>query len=324
MLKVLSIARSYVEPHLHRVSSQALRVALASLVLASCSDGAWLPPVSFEQFSAEHGEWRQDRRERLVTPPSGPVLWIGLWQLSQGSTELGSDPGLPIVLPSADVPSSAGTLHRSGQDVRLEAVAESGFRFEDGSTVTEPVMLGNDRSEDVTQVSLGTLGMRIHAEPGTDRLWLRVWDEDHPQRDTFVLPETFPLDVQWRVPAHFEPYPEPRVLPVADVTSGSLEYETPGELVFDIDGEEHRLIAVAGAESMRYFVMMWDSTAISQTYPGGRYMTVPLADADGRTIIDFNRAYNAPCVFTPHSVCGLPPLENYLPLHVTSGEKRPQ
>ena len=149
---MLSIARSYVEPHLHRVSSQALRVALASLVLASCSDGAWLPPVSFEQFSAEHGEWRQDRRERLVTPPSGPVLWIGLWQLSQGSTELGSDPGLPIVLPSADVPSSAGTLHRSGQDVRLEAVAESGFRFEDGSTVTEPVMLGNDRSEDVTQV----------------------------------------------------------------------------------------------------------------------------------------------------------------------------
>jgi uncharacterized protein (DUF1684 family) len=324
MSKALSIARSHVELHLHWVCYQAVRVALASLVIASCLDGAWPPPVSFDQFSAEHGEWRQDRRERLITPPSGPVLWIGLWQLPQGSTEFGSDPGLPIVLPSADAPSLAGTLHRSGQDIRLEAAAASSFRFEDGSIVTEPVILGNDRSDDVIQVALGALGMRIHAEPGTDRLWLRVWNEDHPQRETFVLPETFPLDVQWRVSAHFEPYPEPRVLPVADVTSGSLEYETPGELVFDIDGEEHRLIAIAGAESTRYFVMMWDSTAISQTYPGGRYITVPLADADGRTIIDFNRAYNAPCVFTPYSVCGLPPPDNYLPLHVTSGEKRPQ
>ena len=85
-----------------------------------------------------------------------------------------------------------------------------------------------------------------------------------------------------------------------------------------------RLIAIAGAKSTRYFVMVWDSTALSQTYPGGRYMTVPLAHDDGRTIIDFNRAYNAPCVFTPYSVCGLPPPENYLPLHVTAGEKRPQ
>ena len=68
---------------------------------------------------------------------------------------------------------------------------------------------------------------------------------------------------------------------------------------------------------------LWDSTGVADTYQGGRYMRVPLADDEGWTTIDFNRAYNPPCVFTPYSVCSLPPHENRLALAVTAGEKRP-
>jgi hypothetical protein len=39
-------------------------------------------------------------------------------------------------------------------------------------------------------------------------------------------------------------------------------------------------------------------------------------------VIDFNRAYNPPCVFTPHSTCALPPRGNRLALAVVAGEKR--
>jgi uncharacterized protein (DUF1684 family) len=53
-------------------------------------------------------------------------------------------------------------------------------------------------------------------------------------------------------------------------------------------------------------------------------MRVPLADEDGWTTIDFNRAYNPPCVFTAYSVCGIPPRENWLTFAVTAGEKRPE
>ena len=56
----------------------------------------------------------------MVTPPGGPLLWIGLWELEQGPTSFGSDEDLSISLPSADSPPLAGTLHRSGQEVRLE------------------------------------------------------------------------------------------------------------------------------------------------------------------------------------------------------------
>ena len=280
-------------------------------------------PVTVEDFTTEHEEWRARRRDRLVTPPSGPLLWIGLWELPQGATSFGSDPELPIVLPASQSPPLAGTLHRTGQEILLEPFAGATILDVAGSEVTEAIVLGSDRSGEVTNLALGSVGLRVHGEPGTDRLWLRAWDEDLPVRESFDLPEYFPLDTAWRVTARFEPYPEPRPLQVWDVVSGTVEYETPGELVFRKNGREHSLIAVAGAESSSYFIMMWDSTATSTTYQGGRYLRVPLTDDEGWTTIDFNRAYNAPCVFTEYSTCSLPPRENRLSLRVLAGEKRP-
>jgi uncharacterized protein (DUF1684 family) len=192
-----------------------------------------------------------------------------------------------------------------------------------GAGIAEPTTLGSDRSGNTTDLSLGSLGLRIHGEPGTDRLWLRVWDEDLPLRETFVLPEYYPVDPAWRVQARLEPYDEPLALRVADVTGGTIEYEAPGELVFERDGREHRLIATGSANATSYFILMWDSTAVSDTYQGGRYLRAPVVDESGWTTIDFNRTYNAPCVFTAYSVCALPPRANWLTMHVTAGEKRP-
>jgi uncharacterized protein len=39
-------------------------------------------------------------------------------------------------------------------------------------------------------------------------------------------------------------------------------------------------------------------------------------------VIDFNKAYNPPCAFTPFATCPLPPPENRLPFRVTAGEKK--
>lgn len=276
-----------------------------------------------EAFLAEHEEWRANRERNLVTPPGGAVLWVGLYELVQGATRFGSDPLLPIALPPEDTPPLAGTLHRDGQSVRLEPAPGSPVGLRGGVRITEPMALGSDRSGNTTDLSLGSLGLRLHGEPGTDRLWLRVWDEDLPLREAFELPEYFPLDERWRVQARFQPYDEPRPLRVADVTGGTIEYEAPGELVFQVNGREHSLIATGGANATSYFVMMWDSTAIEDTYQGGRYLRVPVPDVSGWTVIDFNRTYNPPCVFTAYSVCALPPRANWLSLHVTAGEKRP-
>ncbi|MBT8487393.1 MAG: DUF1684 domain-containing protein [Gemmatimonadetes bacterium] len=299
------------------------RMAILSLV-AGCAEPWPEPPVvDTGVFAEEHEDWRSRREARAVEPPGGPVLWIGLWDLPHGETVFGADPGLPIALPAEDSPPIAGTLTRQGEAVRLEPAPGAAIRVHEGDLIEGPIELRHDRMEDPTRLQLGSLGLRVHSEQGTDRLWLRAWDEDTPERETFRLPDYFPVDPAWRVQARFEPYVEPEPLRVPDVTGGMVEFIARGELVFRRGRKEHRLIATAGETSSSYFVMMWDSTAVDATYQGGRYLRVDFPDESGWTTIDFNRTYNAPCVFTAYSVCGLPPRRNWLPLRVEAGEQRP-
>ncbi|MGH7462888.1 MAG: DUF1684 domain-containing protein, partial [Longimicrobiales bacterium] len=114
----------------------------------------------------------------------------------------------------------------------------------------------------------------------------------------------------------------PREYRVPDIVEGTQAYRSPGELVFRVDRKEHRLAAFADPGDTIFFVMMWDSTARSTTYQGGRYLRVPFPDSTGWTMIDFNRAYSPPCVFTPYSTCAFAPPENRLQLAVVAGEKR--
>lgn len=53
------------------------------------------------------------------------------------------------------------------------------------------------------------------------------------------------------------------------------------------------------------------------------FLDVP-APVGGRTVIDFNRATNPPCAFTPYATCPLPPAENRLAVEITAGERAPE
>ena len=162
----------------------------------------------------------------------------------------------------------------------------------------------------------------MHAEPGTDRLWLRAWDEEHPARQTFQLPESFRPDTAWRVSARLERFKTPRDYRVADITEGTQAYRSPGELVFRVNDRTHRLVAFAEPKDTIFFLMIWDSTAQTTTYQAGRYLRVPVPKESAWTVIDFNRAYNPPCVFTPYSTCAFAPRENRLTFALHAGEKR--
>jgi uncharacterized protein (DUF1684 family) len=51
-------------------------------------------------------------------------------------------------------------------------------------------------------------------------------------------------------------------------------------------------------------------------------MYIPKPDINGRTVLDFNKAFNPPCAFSTFATCPLPPKQNVLPFAVTAGEKR--
>lgn len=301
-----------------------LRAALGFVVLAGCADDPWPRPPSVDvtQFTSEFDAWRTYRQSRLIAPGPGPVTWIGLWPLHDGDLTMGSDTSLDVVLPVIQSPKLAGTLHRKGAEVSFEPAQGALVMLADSTRVTTLIPVITDRNPKPTTLALGTLRLRVHGEPGTDRLWVRGWDEKHPDRETFRLPDSYPPDTAWRVAARFEKYAEPREYRVDDIAEGKQAYRSTGDLVFRIGKHEHRLAAFAETTDTAFFVMLWDSTARSTTYQAGRYMRVPFPDTTGWTVLDFNRAYSPPCVFTPYSTCAFAPPGNRLAVSILAGEKR--
>jgi uncharacterized protein (DUF1684 family) len=227
-----------------------------------------------------------------------------------------------MVLTGAGVPPRIGTIVRTDSTLRFVPARGVHVTLGDSTPITKPIDVVTDRSRGYSIIGVGSVRFRVHGEPGTDRLWVRAWDEEHPGRATFQLPATYPVSADWRVAARFDSFAAVRDFKVADVADGTQSYRSPGELVFRVGGREYRLAASADSGSRDYFIMLWDSTATTTTYGAGRYLRVPLADSTGWTVIDFNRTYNPPCVFTAFSTCAFPPPENRLPFPITAGEKR--
>lgn len=70
------------------------------------------------------------------------------------------------------------------------------------------------------------------------------------------------------------------------------------------------------------FVPFLDLSNGELTYEGGRYLDLSIKemDAQGRIIIDFNKAYNPLCAYSGGYRCPIPPLENHLSIRILAGE----
>jgi uncharacterized protein (DUF1684 family) len=163
--------------------------------------------------------------------------------------------------------------------------------------------------------------VRFHVLWREGRLALRVKDSNSPARQAFTEIERFPVDLRWRLEARFEPYEPERSVPVPTVLGYDEVYRVPGALAFDVDGGTHRLEAFLEQGSTDLFIVFGDRTNGTETYGGGRFVYTP-PPRDGAVVLDFNRAYNPPCVFTPHATCALPLPENRLSIRVEAGERR--
>jgi uncharacterized protein (DUF1684 family) len=131
--------------------------------------------------------------------------------------------------------------------------------------------------------------------------------------------EYFPVEIKWRVEAKFTRFETPRVMETPSLTGPPQEHTFLGVVSFDIDGKDLSLLATVEGEEL--FLMFGDETNGIETYGAGRQLYTPLPDESGTVIIDFNRAYNWPCVFTEFATCPLPPKENILPIRIEAGEQ---
>lgn len=155
------------------------------------------------------------------------------------------------------------------------------------------------------------------------RLALRVRDAESPVRRAFRGIDRFPFDRDALCDARVVPPAPGETIEIMNVT-GFLETQpVAARLSFTWRGRPCTFVATAGSEAGRLFVVFGDMTNGRETYGGGRFLDVP-APVGGRTVIDFNRATNPPCAFTPYATCPLPPAENRLAVEITAGERAPE
>lgn len=260
---------------------------------------AGLAAAAVSAYQSQIEEWRR-AREAALKADGGWLSVAGLFWLHEGPNRLGADASNDVALP--DGPAHAGRFELHGG--KVTAVVDGATRA-----------VAPD-SADVVHV--GRLSLFV-IQRG-DKVGIRLKDPDSEYRRNFHGLEYFPADEQFRVTARF--VSEPRKIPILNVLGQTDPEECPGYVVFRLRGQELRLYPVLeepGAKEL--FYIFRDQTAGKETYGAGRFLYSDLPK-DGQVTLDFNKAYNPPCAFTPYATCPLPPKENHLAMRIEAGEKK--
>jgi len=250
-------------------------------------------------FLAEIATWRV-QRESALKAEDGWLSLAGLFWLHEGANRFGTDDSNDIVL--TDGPARAGV-----------------FALQHGQIAM--TMNGSTRALKADSADVVEVGrLRLFLIQRGERVGIRVKDPQSQARREFHGIESFPAKEAWRVTARF--VSEPRKIPILNVLGQTEPSDSPGYAVFQLAGQEYRLHPILeepGAKQL--FFIFRDLTSGKETYAAGRFLDTDLPK-DGRVVLDFNKAYNPPCAFTPYATCPLPPPENRLSVRIEAGEKK--
>jgi len=268
-------------------------------------------------YAREIQKWRAERLEE-VNGEDGWTALLGLFWLKPGINKLGSDPTNDIPLPRSSAPRFAGSIRLHNGVVGLEANPKAGITIDNKPVAN--LELQSDKKGKPTIVKLGSLKLFIIKRG--EKVGLRVKDSRNPARSNFAGLEYFPINLKWNLRATFEPYNPTKLVPIVNVLGMVDNMKSPGALLFEVDGNSYRLDAVLEKDSKQLSIIFADKTSGKETYGAGRYLYADPPNADGKVILDFNKAYNPPCAFTKFATCPLPPRQNRLNIPIEAGEKK--
>ena len=293
--------------------------------LCACQRGAQEPDAAEaaarqaqeKAFLVENTAWREQRKQELLQP-DGWISLVGLHWLEPGPHYVGSGGGSGIRLAVGPAKMGMVTLRQD----RIDFTPESGAALTlDGQPLKRRVELHSDRDETPSVVGFDEGKGKLTAIKRGDRYALRVRHADAPSRLNFAGVDYWKADASWRIDGRFVANPPGKTLPIVDIVGITTDAPNPGAVEFVRDGRTYRIEALGEGDSGALFLVFADRTSGHGSYPAGRFLDVAAPDAQGRVVLDFNRAYNPPCAFTPFATCPLPPPENRIDLKIDAGEK---
>ena len=258
-----------------------------------------LPLLAAVSYQSQIGEWHK-QREASLRRDGGWLTVTGLFWLHNGRNTFGTAPKSDIALPAG--PAMAGA-----------------FDLRDGRVAVE--MNGSSRvlrPDTDDAVNVGRL--RLYVIQRADRYGIRMKDPESPYLRDFHGIDAFPANEEYRITAKF--VAQARKIPISNIVGQTEPEDSPGYVVFRLHGQEYRLWPVfddPGSKDL--FFIFRDLTSQKETYGAGRFLDTD-PPKNGEVVLDFNKAYNPPCAFTPYATCPLPPKENRLAVRIEAGEKK--
>jgi len=276
-----------------------------------------------DPYTRQIEQWRADRVARL-TAPDGWLSLIGLEWLREGANRVGSAADNDVVLKAG--PAHLGTVTLAADGSLRIALDNTAGATVDGRPATVAVLVDDMHASasGPTIVRFGSASFYVIDREG--RKALRVKDPAAPTRAHFTGIDYFPTDPSWRIEADWVPFAPAHKLEIGSVIGTIDAVDVPGKAVFQRDGHHFELLPYQEEPGGELFFVIADRTSGKETYGAARFLYAALPkdglSRPGKVELDFNKAYNPPCAFTPFATCPLAPPENRLDLDVSAGEKK--
>jgi uncharacterized protein (DUF1684 family) len=305
-----------------------MRIALLSMVLlmTACKPNGPSPEQLAKekaeklQHTSEVQQWRMQRIEKLKQP-DGWLSLVGMHWLPQGISRVGSGPANGTRINVGPKNLGLITTNKKNQIwLQPDSIADLTI---DGKPASGRVELIPDSRGKPTVVGFNNGHASFIVIERGGRLALRVRDADAPTRLQFTGIDSFPIDRKFRVTADFKAHEAGRTIDVVNILGMVEPMMNPGTVTFKLGGQSFTLEAIDEGDH-RLFLVFADRTSGKETYAAARFLYAEYPDAEGKTIVDFNKTYNPPCSFTPFSTCPMPPPENRMDFAITAGEKKPR
>jgi len=268
------------------------------------------------EYTKEIEKWRSEREANLKKE-TGWLTVAGLFWLKEGINTVGAGEKFDVRLTDNFKRGKFGEIEFKEGKASLKV--EKGVEAQgDGKIISAPVDLVSDEKGKATEIKTGT--QTFYLIRREERFGIRLKDSNSEARRNFKGLHWFPVDESYKVAARFEVFPEPKEIMVPNVLGGNFKMKSPGMLKFSLRGKEYSLQPVDEGDGT-LFIIFRDESSESETYKSGRFLYAD-KPVNGETALDFNKAENPPCAFTPYATCPLPPPGNGLEVEIKAGEKR--
>ncbi|MCE2757851.1 MAG: DUF1684 domain-containing protein [Chitinophagaceae bacterium] len=266
-------------------------------------------------FRDEIKQWDEKRIESLRSA-NGWVNLAGLFWLTPGENKFGAASDNQIVFNDLRFPAHLGSFILNEKEVMWKT-APGNEVYNKQQLVDQLIHFDINQNQGI-QLAYQTFRWTIIKRE--NMVGVRFRDLDHPNLKIFHHIERYKPSLKWKINATLEQSLYASVS-ITNVLGQTYQMPSPGKIVFEIEGKKYKLDAVdEGGDDL--FILFADDTNAEDTYESGRFLYIPKPDANGNTVVDFNKSINPPCAFSTFATCPLPPKQNVLPIAVMAGEKR--